>query len=240
MPTPPAHVNAEFVANALRQHMPPFEAFSRQLQQATEVTVMPGTDLELRYGRGVWRVKSGALRVNCIEVNQVVFLALPGDLIGVEQLLGSDHSCRTHAIVRGTLVRLNDEDSINSPSLLREAVLQSQRQNIDMMRLRSGQIGERVKLLVAMLDNHDGDNDCANDRAYEMPSLRETADIVGSTPESVCRALSAMRRTLSADATLSDDVASTRPRRAGLSGNRASRRTSGASSHTGRVMHAPF
>ena len=239
MPTPHLPQTADFKAEAMLQYARPINAFLPHMQPAPEVTVLPGTDLEARFGQALWRVKSGALRVSCADSNQVILLALPGDMIGVEQIVGSTHECYTQPIVRSVLVRLDAEVAPHSHDLLREAVLQSRRQCIEMTQLRSGQIGERVRLLVSKLTANDRDVASANDDNCDMPSLRVTADIVGSTPESVCRALSAMRQAQRSRVAADDCAASTKARRAGLSGHRASRKTSGGSSHTGRVTHAP-
>lgn len=185
---------AEFVANAMREYARPIEDFSLFLRRTVEVDALPGTDLELRHGCVLWRVKSGALRATCADLNQVVYLALPGDLVGIEPLLGAAQASHTQALVRSTLVRIECGDVANTPTLLREAALQSRRQGIDMLRLRTGQVIERVTLLLTMLNAEVNDACVSNHQLQQTPSLRETANIVGSTPESVCRALSAMRR----------------------------------------------
>lgn len=200
---------AHFVARALAQHAVAVDTIMPFMRRTDTVTLPPGTALEARLQHGLWRVKSGAFRVICDDSQQIVYLALPGDLIGVERLLHAAQTCRALPIVRSVVERVDTSDTAPLTALLREALLQSRRQCSDMLRLRSGQVGERVKLLLSMLRPHDRDahgdgnegdtgdvgehSACANDRSYGLPSLRESADIVGSTPESVCRALSAMR-----------------------------------------------
>jgi hypothetical protein len=74
--------------------------------------------------------------------------------------------------------------------LLTEALIQARRQGRELVRLRSGGVPERVKALLLLL----GSDDARDEQVVAMPTLRDMSRIVDSSPESVSRVISSMRR----------------------------------------------
>lgn len=138
----------------------------------------------------VWRVSQGLFcleRAGC-EGQRVVLLARPGDLVGVEALCAEP--------VTGTVTALLDSVARLEPltgetarmAILAAAFLQQQRQALDMALLRSGPVMERLRHLLVLLGQRAGGRTVALERKA-LPSLKDMAQIVASTPETVCRAL---------------------------------------------------
>lgn len=138
----------------------------------------------------VWRVSQGLF---CLERaggegQRVVLLARPGDLVGVEALCAEP--------VTGTVTALLDSVARLEPltgetarmAVLAAAFVQQQRQALDMALLRSGPVMERLRHLLVLLGQRAGGQTVLLERKA-LPSLKDMAQIVASTPETVCRAL---------------------------------------------------
>lgn len=175
-------------------------------QEPIQVELAPGDLLAGTHRTALWRLTSGALRMHDADPNgaqALIGVALPGDLIGVECLVGELPSTCLRALIRSQLVLLEQDESLlahfsaaSQPDLVVQALVQSRRQCRDNMRLRAGPVAERVKCLLLMLSDPgktasrlaDVEIPCA------LPSLRDMAMVVDSAPETVSRVLGSLRR----------------------------------------------
>jgi CRP-like cAMP-binding protein len=160
----------------------------RQLQQRE---VLPTDDIHV-----LWRVESGALRVDSAQLDQscsFVHLALPGDVLGMENLLGGVESFMVRAITPVALVPVDATEEDRVKQLLLDAVGKGYLRCRALVLLRTGSPQERVKRLLLMLANTD-DSSIGAAAACAVPSLSDMAAIVNVAPETVCRALANLRQ----------------------------------------------
>lgn len=154
----------------------------------------PGASLDLGELPGAWRLRRGVLSLASESAHlgaRVHTLALPGDLIGVENLGGSWSRSTGVSITAATLEPVLADQPEQRVSLLCEAYEQARRQCLDLLRLRSGAVTERIRHLLMLLGDHGGDGSATAD--LELPTLRHLAALTDSAPESVCRVLSRLR-----------------------------------------------
>lgn len=160
----------------------------RQLQQRE---VLPTDDIQV-----LWRVESGALRVDSVQLDEscsFVHLALPGDVLGMENLLGGEESFMVRALTPAALVPVYATEEDQVKQLLLDAVGKGYRRCRALVLLRTGSPQERVKQLLLMLANTD-DRSVSEAAACALPSLSDMAAIVSVAPETVCRALANLRQ----------------------------------------------
>ena len=100
----------------------------------------------------VWRVLSGAFRLDCeTEAGEsLVHLALPGDWMGVEALCGAPYAYTATALVDS---EVQAEAMVNLPRMeaLAAVLRQQQRQMLDMAPLRTGTVVSRLTHLLGLL-----------------------------------------------------------------------------------------
>jgi CRP-like cAMP-binding protein len=160
----------------------------RQLQQRE---VLSADDIHV-----LWRVESGALRVDSAQLDEscsFVHLALPGDVIGIESLLGGVEPFVVRALTPAALVPVDAADEDRVKQLLLDAVGKGYLRCRALVLLRTGSPQERVKRLLLMLANTD-DSSIGEAAACALPSLSDMAAIVNVAPETVCRALANLRQ----------------------------------------------
>ena len=160
----------------------------RQLQQRE---VLSTDDIHV-----LWRVESGALRVDSAQLDEscsFVHLALPGDVLGMEHLLGGVESFMVRAITPVALVPVDATEEDRVKQLLLDAVGKGYLRCRALVMLRAGSPQERVKRLLLMLANTD-DSSIGEAVACALPSLSDMAAIVNVAPETVCRALANLRQ----------------------------------------------
>jgi CRP-like cAMP-binding protein len=149
-----------------------------------------GEALTLSELRTLARIEYGALRLGHLKADgdvDLVSIALPGDLVGVEYWAGVHSAMHVSAIVPTRLVALEPRE-IPVESVLREALLTARQRGKEMVSLRTGPVAERVRALLLLLAN------CGREKSsYALPSIKEAAELVGSTPETVCRVLSHLK-----------------------------------------------
>lgn len=150
---------------------------------------------------GLWRVVSGVVRLDQrgTDSAMLVSLALPGDLIGYETLLGNAHSFDASVLVPAVLRPVTAANAAESQSLTIEALLQQPQRSHDMARIRTGSVQSRVGELLRLLGytplpgflqgNTSIDPDALRS---QLPALRELAEVVDAKPETVCRALAVL------------------------------------------------
>jgi CRP-like cAMP-binding protein len=160
----------------------------RQLQQRE---VLSTDDIHV-----LWRVESGALRVDSAQLDEscsFVHLALPGDVLGMENLLGGVEPFMVRAITPVALVPVDATEEDRIKQLLLDAVGKGYLRCRALVLLRTGSPQERVKRLLLMLANTD-DSSIGEAAACALPSLSDMAAIVNVAPETVCRALANLRQ----------------------------------------------
>ena len=150
--------------------------------------------LTLTGSHTVWRLESGAVRIDSMGVDgpeSLVRLGMPGDLLGIESLLGVEDRFTVRALTPSRLVAVSPVAG-TLPQLLMETVVTGYRRSRQMVQLRTGSAEERVKSLLVMLTdagrvNAGGSATCA------LPTLGDIAGIVHIAPETVSRALASLR-----------------------------------------------
>ena len=154
----------------------------------TSLNLAPGQALLYAGQRGaLWRIVSGALRIErCGDgASALIQLALPGDCVGLEALLGQPYAVNVSALVASTVRIEPVGDDAARLAVLGELLAQQQRQAQEMARLRSGSAAERVSCLVRKLGGG-----IVNPQARKtLPPLKEMAPIVDVAPETICREL---------------------------------------------------
>lgn len=141
----------------------------------------------------VWRVITGILRLERLgqDGQMLVQLALPGDLIGVEALCAQTYAYSASALIHAQVEPVVISGELGHYATVAKGFLQQQRQTLDMMRLRSGPIQQRVAYLLTVLGK-DNKGRLRPVQRDELPTLREMAQIVDSALETVCRELNVL------------------------------------------------
>lgn len=135
----------------------------------------------------VWRVLRGAFRLDCETDSgtSLIHLALPGDWMGVEALCGLPYTYTATALVDS---EVQAEAMVNLPRMeaLAAVLRQQQRQMRDMAPLRSGTVVSRLAHLLALLARR-CEGEAASLCRKDMPRLKQTAEIIDTAVETVCR-----------------------------------------------------
>lgn len=191
-------MNIRISSAAQRRPAAPLAPAQGWRRPATRPLALAPGQLLLHAGQSgpLWRVASGALRIECMAdgAGATVQLALPGDCVGLEALLDAPYAVTASALVASTVCIEPVDDAAARLELLAQALRQQQRQAQDMARLRSGAVADRLSWLVDRL----GAGAAAPLVRKALPSLREMAGVVGSAPETVCRELGRLLPTVPA------------------------------------------
>ncbi len=169
-------------------------------QETIEVNLAPGEPLTGLRRSLLWHLKSGALRMHEEDASgqtTLVGVALPGDLVGVECLVGEPPTATLRALTPCRLQCVNMGTTRELPGLLTQALQQSRRHCRDNMRLRFGPVAQRIKCLLLMLSEQppaNGSDADAELTPCPLPSLRDMAAVVDSAPETVSRVIGSLRR----------------------------------------------
>lgn len=146
------------------------------------------------------RIVSGAVRMDPQGAHHdAVLLALPGDLLGLDALIGQPQSGSARAIVHTVVAPLPAMPDLAWRGLLVRSLVAQQNRGAELSRLRTGSAAERVGFLLRVLAGqivHSGDaaNTPRPDPVCELPTLADMAGVTGSAWETVSRVISAMRR----------------------------------------------
>ena len=137
-----------------------------------------------------WRVVSGAVRLDTVGPQGPMFasLALPGDVIGAEALVGGHYAFQARALTPCALAPWKEPKT----SLL-GLFTATQRRAAEVVALRGGRAADRVARLVRLLMG-DGEPAQAGSQVV-MPRLRDVADITDLTIETVSRVAATPART---------------------------------------------
>lgn len=141
----------------------------------------------------LWRVESGALRIDSApagERSRFVRLALPGDIIGVEQWAGTDDSLCLRALIVCKISPVTVRGAPMMP-LLMETVVQAHQRCREVVSLRTGPVAQRLKALLLMFAQEQTEDACAAN--CDVPNLADLSDILDAAPETVSRVFASMR-----------------------------------------------
>ena len=145
--------------------------------------------------RQMWRVCSGALRIDSAvagEAGRFMRLALPGDVIGVEQWVGTDDRLGFKALTEVQLEPVTASGP-EMMQILMETVVVAHQRCREVVSLHTGPVSQRVKTLLLMFaDTVSPDATRGSDIA--LPNLSDMADILDAAPETVSRVFSSMRQ----------------------------------------------
>ena len=143
----------------------------------------------------MWRVVSGALRIDSAvdgDASRFMRLALPGDVIGVEQWVGTDDTLSVRALTPVTLspVQTSGPEMMH---ILMETVVVAHQRCREVVSLRTGTAARRVKCLLLMFADS-VNQDAKTTTECALPNLSDMADILDAAPETVSRVFSSMRK----------------------------------------------
>lgn len=163
----------------------------RQSKRLLQNEELPQVDIH-----GLWQLESGALRIDSAGADgsfEFAHLALPGDYLGVENLVGLPSSITMRAITPARLVPVPVLDEEHRIRILTEAFMQGHRRCREVLSLRTGESSVRITRLIHLLaQSEHGELD--GRIACTLPSLKDMAFLVSLTSESVCRVLSSLRQ----------------------------------------------
>jgi hypothetical protein len=140
----------------------------------------------------VWEIRVGALVLEQPGpvASSVVQLLLPGDLVGAETLCGECYVYGVSALLPTTIGRVVCADDLAIELAVQRAFLQQQVRQVDMLRLRSGSVHERLSYLLKLLSEHR-----AKPGQWErknLPPLTVLASLVAAKVDTVCREMPAL------------------------------------------------
>jgi CRP-like cAMP-binding protein len=163
----------------------------RQVRQLRQRDTLNPTDLQQ-----LWRLESGALRIDTIQEDNAcsfVRMVLPGDLLGVESMVGVTDRLVVRALTTSRLAPVTLVDEGQTKQLLMDAISNGYRRTRELVTLRTGSTDDRVKRLLLALASTDARSP-TDTAACALPSLNDIAAIVNAAPETVCRALASLRQ----------------------------------------------
>lgn len=147
----------------------------------------------------LWRVRVGVVRLERVHGSsrQIVRLALPGDLIGVEALCGEPYRFDATALTEASVEPVRLDDSVEHGELMRQALLQQQTRFEDMTSLRTGPVAQRLVHMLRLLGHAVqlrsrqalGSWPPDGVTRKSLPPLRDIAHVVDAQHETVCRSL---------------------------------------------------
>lgn len=137
-----------------------------------------------------WYVQSGAVRLDAMGPEGLTFaaLAVTGDVIGTDALVGGHYAFEAHALTPCVLTPWH----LSQTTPVLELMSAAQRRAAEVVALRCGRAEERVARLVRLLGSDGVQRN--NDFRVLTPRLRDVADITNLAPETVSRIANATRR----------------------------------------------
>lgn len=143
----------------------------------------------------LWRLHRGLAasthRLADVPDAHFELIARPGDLLGADRLAGQPVPASVLALTEVVLEAVECDGRDDVAARVAEALGQGRRQALELLWLRSGGVGDRLTRLLLMMGEALGNPDGA--AVLALPTLRDMATILDSTPESVCRALTRLR-----------------------------------------------
>lgn len=149
----------------------------------------------------LWRVESGALRIDSApvgEASRFVRMALAGDVIGVERWAGTDDTLNLRALIATELspVLATGEPMMQ---ILMETVVVGHQRCREVVTLRTGPVAKRIKALLLMFAQSRPEHSVgaglqgAASTLCAVPHLADMSCIVDAAPETVSRVFGSMR-----------------------------------------------
>jgi len=141
----------------------------------------------------LWRLESGALRVDSQGEDghsEFVRLALPGDLLGVENLAGVTDKITVRAITPARLRPVDLVDKNHLTQILMEPLSRVHQRCREVASLRTGSTTVRLQRLLRMLS---GQNGAGEQTVCALPTLSDMATIINAAPETVCGVMTNLR-----------------------------------------------
>ena len=151
--------------------------------------LMPRQSLSATELHALWRIESGAMRIDSIApdgTSNFVRLTLPGDILGIENLVGVNDTLKISALTPCILIPLCFNEETQLTALLMESITTNHQHCREIVNLRTGAVMDRVKCLLQLLKSSNGN-------AWTLPSLGNIAEIINSTRETVCRIMTNLR-----------------------------------------------
>jgi CRP-like cAMP-binding protein len=155
----------------------------------------PREPLSAEAQRQMWRVRSGAVRIDSAsadETGRFMRLALPGDVIGVEQWVGTDDRLSFRALTEVQLEPVSASGT-EMMQLLMETVVVAHQRCREVVSLRTGAVSQRVKTLLLMFAEAVSPQ-ATRGSDIALPNLSDMADLLDAAPETVSRVFSSMRQ----------------------------------------------
>ena len=142
----------------------------------------------------MWQVKTGMLLLERgPHPNDTgLQLALPGDLLGMDELCGLPAPAHTTALVPSVLEPVPADSLPLQAPLIRRLMRQHQQSADNLLALRTGPMERRLTHLLTLLSRASGRN-WLNQADRVLPALRDTARLVDASPETACRVLARLR-----------------------------------------------
>jgi hypothetical protein len=117
---------------------------------------------------------------------------LPGDVIGVEQWVGTDDRLSFRALTEVQLEPVSASGT-EMMQLLMETVVVAHQRCREVVSLRTGAVSQRVKTLLLMFAEAVSPQ-ATRGSDIALPNLSDMADILDAAPETVSRVFSSMRQ----------------------------------------------
>ena len=162
-----------------------------QQQDKQTRTLARGALIHLAGSEGhAWRVVSGSVRLDHEGEDGPQFggLALTGDVIGAETLLFGRYTFSARALSPCVLECWSEEAGETQKERLLHMLAAAERRMADILALRSGKAGQRVRGLLALLSRSLGGR--RSEKGVMLPRLSDIAEITDLTVETVSRTIS--------------------------------------------------
>lgn len=126
-----------------------------------------------------------------------VGIALPGDVIGSESLWGDVYSLDAVAVSKSRVRQVVSAVKSRTEREVQKIINQQLRRQIDLIRLRSGSISDRIKTLNLLFDRA-GFKNIDRCGTNVLPTGKDIARLIDSRPETVSRQIKKRMSTVSA------------------------------------------
>lgn len=145
--------------------------------------------------RLLWRIETGTMRIDSVSEDgslHFVRLAISGDILGMENVAGITEKLVIRALTPTRLAPLSVVEEPQLMPLLLESLSKAHQRCREVVSLRTGAVEDRIKRLLRILSVVETGSDAT--ATCNLPSLGNIAEIVHSTPETVCRVLASLRK----------------------------------------------
>jgi CRP-like cAMP-binding protein len=162
----------------------------RRARQVDAREELSSQDLRL-----LWRIETGTMRIDSVSEDgslHFVRLAIAGDILGMESVAGVTEKLTIRALTPTRLAPLNVVEEPQLMPLLLESLSKAHQRCREVVSLRTGAVEDRIRRLLRILSVVETASDAT--ATCNLPSLGNIAEIVHSTPETVCRVLASLRK----------------------------------------------